>query len=152
MNVSLRQEPVSSFWKRALLFLMSHMNAHMKRVFFLTTLYCRVSRVHRLDDMREDVIHQLNTMLRLARRKEALRMPVLFQGIVWSSDSIDVQIHEEMNREEFDPVLARSISEQLVEASEKAVRYGKQDEMVSDVMEMLRGIFDKTHEPQPAQA
>lgn len=162
MNVSLKQqesvagrEPFvdhmrqkfSALRDRTILFLLSRMtNTHTKRILFLTSLYCRIVR---LEHMRDDTINQLNDLLKLAKRREALRLPAAVQGIVWTED-LSSQVREELHQSQFDEAKAANLARQVIDSSKAWMRYGQSGEMERDIMKMFRDIHKCGHEEMAA--
>jgi len=156
MNVSLKQQEsvaerdsfvdnmrqkLSALRDRTILFLLSRMtNTHAKRILFLTSLYCRVVR---LEHLRDDTIDQLNGLLALAKRKEALRLPAAVQGIVWT-DELSSQVRAELHQSEFDETKAVELARRVIDGSKSWMLYGKSGEMEQDIITMFRDIHDES--------
>lgn len=156
MNVSLKQQEsvaerdtfvdhmrqkFTALRNRTVLFLLSRMtNTHAKRILFLTSLYCRVVR---LEHMRDDTIDQLNGLLRLAKRRDALRLPVAVQGMVWTDD-LSAQVREELCRTDFDESKAEELASRVIAGAMSWMRYGNPGEMEEDIITMFRDIHDES--------
>lgn len=145
MNVSNQKEPVAGFFRRITMFLLARCTStHAKRILFLTSLYCRINH---LDRMRDEVIDQLNGLLDLAHRRDAIRLPTtVVKGMEWNMGPMDAQIQEQLNRDVFDPTNAMALSEVLVTSAPSHFHYDEPSTMVQDVFKMLRHVHDRQHQ------
>ena len=165
MNVSLKQQGtvagqgdasngvadrVKSLRNRTVLFLLSRVtNSHSRRILFLTSLYCRVVR---LEHLRDDTIDQINTLLSLAKRREALRLPAAVRNIVWTNEALNSKIHEELHRKEFDPIKAEELAQLIISDAVDWMWYDDPKRMTQDIVEMLASVFQDVERREPALA
>lgn len=108
---------------------------HGKRLFFITSLY---SHVVRIEHLRAEAVSKLNEIMGLARREEALQFPVAYHEVVWNNTGIDTVLSEELLNKDIADDQALEVSRKVVRLTPKWIRYGREDDMVQDVFELIR--------------
>lgn len=129
------QRRTSSPLVRRLLSILVSRSRHGKRLFFITSLY---SHVVRIEQLRADAVSKLNELLGLARRVNALHLPMAFPDVVWQDTTIDSVLNEELLSTDISDEHAMLISKRVVDIAPGWIKYGREDDMVHDVFNLIR--------------
>lgn len=114
---------------------------HVKRMFFIVTVYLNLSNIH---EFRRDTFSKLNELLSLADDINALRLPALFYRTLWQPADLSSYVntlHSSSVEEEQIKAICRSV----IRITPKWMKYGRTDDMLND----LRGVFQLLPQEQP---
>lgn len=107
---------------------------HGKRLIFIASLYCYITR---LDSLRDEALDKLNQAMSLARTGKALRLGAAVRNSVWSDVDIQSIIDENILHHDIPDVVATRISKQIVSRSPAWIRYRRTDDMVQDIKKLI---------------
>jgi len=149
MNVSFAFEPTRGLRPRIAMFLLRKLtNSHSKRILILTSLYCRLMKIEQL---KEESIDKLNDLLRLAFRRDALRLPAAMQHLLWNDAAFDAKVQEYFkNLESATDENIVNLSESLYEAVPEDFKYSNKSNMLKDFCKLIKDVtsqksFSLTH-------
>lgn len=130
---------ISTFLKGMLLSLLGLvLSIHGKRILLVTTLHLQLVR----DGIfQEETLEKLNEALRLAKFNDALRLPQAVYDKVWDDKKLQEAIRSASNGEikgrMIDFEEAKRLSESVVSVSPEWLRYGRRDDMVNDLINLI---------------
>jgi hypothetical protein len=115
----------------ALLLLGFLLPVHGKRMFFMTTIYVRLIN---LKEPQLTALRPLVEQLKVAAQAEALMIPAFFAKLVWhKAMATDIEGLKTDNE-----IALRDYGMRLIGDTPKWMRYGRRDDMLSDLMRVVR--------------
>lgn len=123
---------------------------HGKRIFFLTSLYYSVAKVH---SFQKDTLLSISQKLRLLDQKlldkspnklDSLLLPAILHEVIWNEAQLDQCIKGvcplHMPDETTDEADIRRICYSIVDITPKFLQYGRRDDMVDDLVAMFKQL------------
>lgn len=107
---------------------------HGKRILFITSLYFQVVQIERL---KADAISKLNSIMHLAHSEEALKLPAAIRSIVWNKADIARELTVDQLDGDISEEKAKEISAKVVAMAPSWIRYGRTDDMIKDVVDLI---------------
>jgi hypothetical protein len=114
----------------------------VRKIFFLTTIYMQV---HRLPAHHDELLQPLYKQMRLAQFKNALMLPAMFSNLIWKDTTLQtflLELQTSADKEEVKDALHRQIALSIVNITPRWLYYGRRDDMLNNVVEML-SLSDK---------
>jgi hypothetical protein len=110
------------------------MSNHVKRMIFITSLYCYVER---LDSLREEALVKLNRAMPMARSGNALRFPAAMRNIVWGDTQVESVLDHHLLKEDIPDQLVALKAEEIVNLTPRWIRYPR-NSMIRDTQLLIK--------------
>jgi hypothetical protein len=108
---------------------------HVKRILFITSLYCYVARI---EGLREEALEKLDRAMGLSKGGyEALRFPAAMRNMVWDGVDLQSAIDADILNHPVTDVRARKISLAVVKMTPRWIRYRSGEAMMEDVERLI---------------
>lgn len=115
-------------------FLFKRVSKHAQRIFFLASLGGQFNHYAK---QRRMAMEKLNEAMRLAKREDAMKLPIFLAQRVWGRTRVEDILTEDAIQAASTPAAMQALAHQVVEHSPAWAHYAPVEEMVGDVVEFL---------------